>query len=128
MDFDQESKEVSDERKISKLARVRPDDSTKRPHTLCKRHSQPKHKQLLEQKTKQEARMKQKNEQEKKYTFDKKIERETIQKLNNLFGYKKKRYYDSEKAKERYKAKKELELQKHKESCREENCVLKQEE
>jgi len=61
----------------------------------------------------------------KEFEFDKKVERETIAKLNTLFGYKRRSYYDSEKAKERRQQKKELEIKKHIENCREPNCPIK---
>lgn len=54
--------------------------------------------------------------------FDKEIERETIKKLNALYGYTNKRkVYDPKKHKE----KKQLEIKKHIENCRETNCPIK---
>ena len=55
-----------------------------------------------------------------------KTKKEILREINAMYPIRIKRnYYDKEKAKENYQEKKKLELIKHKENCREENCPLK---
>lgn len=53
-----------------------------------------------------------------------KTKKQLITELNSLYYYKT-NYYDTEKSKERYKQKQEIEKLKHLDTCKDINCPLK---